>query len=64
MADEYEFKEDMVVPREGKGALQFQKGARIPMTEARALGLVKDSQKAGPSETKEEAPSETKAKKK
>lgn len=35
-------------------------GTEVPIAEARRLGLVKDQQEAGPSETKDDAPAETK----
>lgn len=40
------------------------KGTDLPLTEARRLGLVKDDQETGPSETKTAEPQETKASKK
>lgn len=36
-------------------------GTDIPLVEARRLGLVKDEQSAGPTETKVDAPAEAKA---
>lgn len=45
---------------DGRIFLIAAKGSRIPMAEARRLGLVKSAPKPGPSETKESAPAETK----
>lgn len=39
------------------------KGQEMPLSEAEKLGLVKSTPPPGPAETKEAAPSETKAKK-
>lgn len=65
MAEMFEVKEEVTEKQpDGRIFLVVAKGARIPMREARWLGLVKDSQKSGPAETKESAPDESKAPKK
>jgi hypothetical protein len=62
MAEMYEVQEEVTETQaDGRIFVLAGKGARIPMREARRLGLVKDAQTAGPSETKETAPAETKA---
>lgn len=55
------------VTREQADGTQVQvavKGVPVPMATARALGLVKDQQQVGPSETKAEADDAPKAAKK
>lgn len=47
---------------DGRTIQRAAKGTRMPLAVARQMGLVKDTkQPAGPSESKEEAPAETKA---
>jgi hypothetical protein len=62
MAEMYTVEEEITEKQsDGRIFLVAAKGARIPMSRALQLGLVKGKQKAEPSETKEAAPTETKA---
>lgn len=62
MVEMYTAQEDITETLEDGRTIQIAvKGGQMPMSEARRLGLVKDSQHAGPSETKEAATVSTEA---